>query len=94
MRYDVGPGIGATFCLGGNAFHHSFYERVLRPGMHVWDVGANTGQSLLAFARLVGPGGSVNAFEPVQELADLAQRQAGLNDLAHVRVHAVAVGDA
>ena len=60
--------------------------------MHVWDVGANTGQSLLAFGRLVGQSGSVNSFEPVQELAELAQRQARLNSLAHVQVHFVAAG--
>jgi len=92
MRYEVGPGIGATFCLGGEAFHHGFYAQVLRPGMHVWDVGANTGQSLLAFGRLVGQSGSVNSFEPVLELAELAQRQARLNDLEHVQVHCVAAG--
>lgn len=76
----------------GEAFHHGFYAQVLRPGMHVWDVGANTGQSLLAFGRLVGQSGSVNSFEPVQELAELAQRQARLNDLEQVHVHCVAAG--
>lgn len=93
MRYEVGPGIGATFCLGGEAFHHRFYQRVIRPGMHVWDLGANTGQSLLALGRLVGPTGSVNAFEPVRELADLADRQARLNSLNHVQVHCLAVSE-
>ena len=39
MRYEVGPGIGATFCLGGEAFHHRFYQRVILPGMHggIWE---------------------------------------------------------
>ena len=93
MRYEVGPGIGATFCLGGEAFHHRFYQRVIRPGMHVWDLGENTGQSLLALGRLVGPTGSVNAFEPVRELAALAARQARLNHLDHVHVHCAAVSE-
>lgn len=92
MRYEVGPGIGATFCFGGDGFHHRYYAGVIQPGMKVWDVGANTGQSLLAFGRLVGRGGSVSSFEPVQELAELAQRQARLNDLEHVQVHCVAAG--
>jgi len=93
MRYEVGPGIGATFCLGGEAFHHGFYQRVIRPGMHVWDLGANTGQSLMALGRLVGSSGSVHSFEPVRELAELAARQARLNGMDHVQVHCLAVSE-
>lgn len=93
LRYEVGPGIGATFCLGGEQYNHGFYQGVIRPGMHVWDIGANTGQSLLAFGRFVGTGGSVNAFEPVGGLALLAGRQAVLNSMNNVRVHCVAVCD-
>jgi FkbM family methyltransferase len=94
LRYEVGPGIGATYCLGGKGYHHEFYQRIIRPDMHVWDIGANVGQSLLALGRLVGPKGSVNAFEPVHELAQLASRQARLNDMDHVQVHCAAVGGA
>ncbi len=37
---------------------------LIKPGMTVWDLGANAGFYTLAFARMVGPAGSVIAFEP------------------------------
>ena len=41
-----------------------FYLEYLREGMTVFDVGANVGELTLLFARCVGAGGSVHAFEP------------------------------
>ncbi len=38
--------------------------RLLKPGMHFVDCGANLGYFTLTAARLVGPGGRVDAFEP------------------------------
>jgi FkbM family methyltransferase len=40
------------------------YQRLLRPGQTVLDVGANVGAHTLHFARTVGPTGKVYAFEP------------------------------
>lgn len=53
----------------------------VKPGMTVWDVGANAGFYTLAFSRLVGPGGRVYAFEPLAQNAD--------NLLAHLRLNKV-----
>lgn len=53
--------------------------RLLRPGMVVWDVGANAGFYTLAFSRLVGHAGRVYAFEPLAENVD--------NLLKHVRLN-------
>ncbi len=53
---------------------------VCRPGMTVYDVGANIGYTSLVFARLAGSRGSVFAFEPLPELV---QRLAG-----HIRLNA------
>ena len=39
-------------------------ERI-RPGMRVWDIGADVGYFALLFARLAGPVGRVRAFEPI-----------------------------
>lgn len=41
----------------------TFYIRQLRPGMVVFDVGANVGELSLLFSRFVGPSGRVHAFE-------------------------------
>jgi len=40
------------------------WERIVQPGMTVFDVGANCGIYSLAASRRVGPSGSVFAFEP------------------------------
>jgi FkbM family methyltransferase len=40
------------------------YQRLLRPGQTVLDIGANVGSHTLHFARAVGPTGKVYAFEP------------------------------
>jgi FkbM family methyltransferase len=40
------------------------YERIIRPGDVIFDIGANIGAHTLHFARLTGPTGRVFAFEP------------------------------
>ena len=44
--------------------------RLLAPGGHVFDIGANAGYFALLFASRVGADGEVVAFEPVRETAD------------------------
>lgn len=58
------------------------------------DVGANVGFFSLVAARVVGPSGTVVAFEPVPENASAAERNAALNSFARVRVVQAAVGAA
>ena len=50
----------------GRMDRHSlgFLLRYLRPGDAVLDIGANTGSYAMAAARIVGPAGRVDAFEP------------------------------
>lgn len=65
-RLDLREGIDLTIYLAG-AFERSTLqklERLVRSGMNVVDIGANVGAHALHLARLVGPGGSVIAFEP------------------------------
>jgi FkbM family methyltransferase len=65
---------------------------VVRPGDHVFDVGAAHGMYTLPFADLVGPGGRVHAFEPhprQQRQLRVLRRLLGLDQ---VDVNAAAVG--
>ncbi len=41
------------------------YQKWIRPGDTVFDVGAHTGKHLQSFIELVGPKGTVVAFEPI-----------------------------
>jgi FkbM family methyltransferase len=66
----------------------------LRPGMTVYDIGANVGFLTVIAARLVGASGRVLAFEPVPALADQSSHNARLNRFDHVSVYRTALSDA
>jgi FkbM family methyltransferase len=69
-------------------------RRVLRAGDTAIDVGANAGYHCLRMAALVGPAGSVHAFEPAPDAAALLRRSVELNGFAgRVRVEQAAVSD-
>lgn len=56
-----------------------FYERFLKPGQVVFDVGANIGRMTELFATAVGSEGKVFAFEPAQaSFLELTERCADL----------------
>lgn len=64
----------------------------LQPGDTVIDVGANIGTHAIAFARAVGAGGSVVAFEPQRLPFHLLCGNAAINCLGHVQCRQQAVG--
>lgn len=68
-------------------------SRLLGPGDSVVDVGANVGYLTLLAARLVGPTGSVIAFEPLPQARAWLERNVALNRFAHVTVRGEAVAD-
>lgn len=51
-----------------------FVRRMLKPGQHVLDIGAHIGLFAMHMAAIVGPSGSVHAFEPFAENADCLER--------------------
>ncbi|QVL50085.1 MAG: FkbM family methyltransferase [Thiocapsa sp.] len=70
-------------------------RRYVRPGMHVWDVGAHQGLFAFAAAAVCGSKGEVVAFEPDPYLVNLMERSiaTGSHRGAPVRVLPVAVSD-
>ena len=56
-----------------------FVRRTLKPGDHALDVGAHIGFFAIQMAQFVGPGGSVTAFEPLEENASLLERSIAEN---------------
>ncbi len=76
-------------------YHESYFmDRFLRPGDAYLDVGAHIGTYTLRAARLVGPLGLVEAFEPNAELARRIMENVRLNELTNVTVHEFAVSSA
>ena len=68
-------------------------SRLVRPGMVVWDVGANAGFYTLAFSRLVGDAGKVYAFEPLAENTSNLLTHARLNNIQNTQIVQTALAD-
>lgn len=66
---------------------------LLKPGDAFVDVGANIGYFTLLAASLVGPSGSVIAFEPNPNNCDLLRRSLAQNNSTNVRLHQNAVAE-
>jgi FkbM family methyltransferase len=80
------------FIRGSSPYEDRFSRALLaavRPGDHVWDVGANVGFYTRQISGLVGASGSVSAFEPVPACC------AAITDykIPNVRVFSLALGD-
>ncbi|MBI4142919.1 FkbM family methyltransferase [Candidatus Uhrbacteria bacterium] len=78
------PGIAKTLAIFGKREleHRLILQRVLRPGMVVWDCGANIGYYAVMEARLVGPTGFVYTCEPAPSNIAFLRRNITLNGLA------------
>jgi FkbM family methyltransferase len=73
----------------------AFVRSLVEPGQTAIDVGANIGYFSVVLADLVGPGGRVHAFEPLEanvRLLTASLRENGFAD--RVVVHRAAVSDA
>ncbi len=88
----VDPRTGAHFWRGAGeiAVQRALVEH-LRPGMVVYDIGANIGFFSLLAARLVGPSGRVFAFEPEPTLLPRLRENIGRNGFDHITVVGKAV---
>jgi len=69
----------------------SVLRKYLRPGMTVYDIGANIGFFSLLAARLVGATGRIMAFEADPEIAARLQENVGRNQGAPISVEEKAV---
>jgi FkbM family methyltransferase len=71
-----------------------FVRRLLRPGQRTIDIGANYGVYTLTMAKIVGPTGSVWAFEPASSTASLLAQGVAANDFSQVVVECSAISSA
>lgn len=98
---ESGPAKGLRFDAGADTarFEKGDYEPPVQhalasqvhPGDVCYDIGANLGFFSVLLGRLVGPDGTVYAFEPVPANVAAIKRNARLNDLGNIRVLELAV---
>jgi FkbM family methyltransferase len=75
-----------------NGAERRFFEKILKAGQTVIDVGANQGIFTLLFSRLVGPAGRVIALEPAPSLFAALDANCQANGADNVTRLAVAAG--
>ncbi len=103
MRIRHGPAKGMKW-IAGSSLHGCWlgtYEldkqralaRFVRPGMAVYDIGAQAGFYTLFFSRMAGEAGRVFAFEPCPRESGYLVEHVRINRLANVRVVAAAVSE-
>ena len=92
-RWVVGTSIHRCWLGSYELDKQKLLNRLVKPGMTVWDVGANAGFYTLAFSKLVGPTGRVFAFEPLGDNIQKLNCHIRLNKLINTTVVQMALGD-
>ncbi|HET6362358.1 MAG TPA: FkbM family methyltransferase [Gemmatimonadota bacterium] len=91
-RWVVGSSVHGCWLGTYELAKQHLVSKLVRPGMVIWDVGANAGFYTLAFSRMVGSSGSVYAFEPYAENVCHLQEHIRLNNRHNVTVVQAALG--
>lgn len=86
-------GISRTLLLFGEREleHKAMLEQIARPGMRVFDIGANIGYYAIMESRLIGPQGMLLAIEPSPANVALLKRNLELNSIENIVVQEGAV---
>jgi FkbM family methyltransferase len=103
MRIRRGPAQGMKW-ITGSSLHgcwlgtfevpkQRLLERLVRPGMIVYDIGAQAGFYTLILSRMIGESGHVFAFEPCAENLHYLLDHVHINRLTNVVVVQAAVGE-
>jgi FkbM family methyltransferase len=71
----------------------ALFQRLIQPGQQVLDIGAAAGYYTLLAAKLVGPRGSVVAFEPHPNNLRFLRGHVRQNRLNQVQIHDLALSD-
>jgi FkbM family methyltransferase len=67
-------------------------SRLVQPGDTVLDIGANLGLVTFTLSALVGPAGTVHAFEPIPQLQTYIEEGIERNGVTNIQLHRMALG--
>jgi len=70
----------------------ALFEKLVKPGQVVVEVGSNIGCHTVVLAHLVGPTGAVHAFEPQRIVFQTLCANLSLNSITNVFAYQVAIG--
>lgn len=87
--------------IGQSIYEHGYYEpdfirllqKLIKPGMVFFDIGAHVGQYTLVASRLVGDAGEVHSFEPDPETFQFLERNVRMNNLRNAHLNRLALSD-
>ena len=92
-KWVVGAG-SHGYWMGSYEIHKRIaFEREVKPGMVIYDIGANVGFYSILGAQLAGPNGSVIAFEPFHRNVEYIRKHIDLNQFKNIKVMEVAVSN-
>ena len=91
MRWIAGSSAHGCWLGHYEQDKQALVRRLVKPGMKVFDIGANAGFYTLAFSRLVGEAGHVWAFEPFAGNASNLMRHLAMNEVANATLVQAAV---
>ncbi len=91
MRWIVGSGTHGAWLGSYELEMRRLFEATITPGSVVFDVGAHAGLYALLASVLVGPAGSVVAFEPLPRNLRYLREHLRINRISNVRVIEAAV---
>jgi FkbM family methyltransferase len=93
LKFNPGNAHYAGFLLGTYEPEvQKVFTSLIKPGMTVYDVGANVGFLAVLAARLVGPGGHVICFEPLAVNIEAIRHNAAINSFANISIVPEALG--
>ena len=73
--------------------HKLMLEEIVKPGMNIFDIGANIGYYVLMEKNLLKGQGSVTAIEPSPTNTDLLKMNMSLNNVSDVSIHTMAISN-
>lgn len=88
-------GISRTLVLFGEREieHKRMLEMILKPGVRIFDIGANIGYYAIMESKKIGEDGHILAIEPSPSNVKLLKRNLELNAVTHITVREGAVSD-
>jgi FkbM family methyltransferase len=78
--------------VAGNLRMQRLFDRYVKPGATVIDVGANIGYNAIHAARLAGRQGRVIALEPTPDTLSVLRRNIAASGLANIAIEPIAAG--